>query len=472
MSAATPKLVVKMWGLLFVICTLLPSLMCKEHMPKLDLDDEEKFLISKIIKRLEKKSETNLSKKTVQDGMCDMTKNDGKIIRSNESIHNGAQFLRIFKEDASNNISCADHCCKNPSCDTAVFENKGEHKCFLFQCQGKCKFSDHGNFVTLEISRSAPSSTTNNKDPIDPDLDPAAYNNDPNDYYDWRDDDSSSNKGGSAVDSSAESATARKEDESTTSTPNSTTNAAAVAVTYILPHSVMLGGTCHRDLHCQDPMAQCNFHQCLCQQGFQQSDTVCRKPLGGDSSSHSDEDKEEEEKTDKPVKETQGQHDSEHSSEEENQLNAGEDNQEGNQPSSTGETSKEESEADSDSSSSKQESQEEGPTSSEAGGEHPDPDSTLPVAEKTNNGAVDTSTASSSDPTTVHGGFISREKIAEVLAEENLNVPIIALSVGLAFTLILLVFVACRLCRVRRQLRKGRPLHSHEADYLINGMYL
>ena len=47
-----------------------------------------------------------------------------------------------------------------------------------------------------------------------------------------------------------------------------------------------------------------------------------------------------------------------------------------------------------------------------------------------------------------------------------------ALALGLAITLILLIFVGCRLRTVKRRLRKGRALHSNEADYLINGMYL
>ena len=50
--------------------------------------------------------------------------------------------------------------------------------------------------------------------------------------------------------------------------------------------------------------------------------------------------------------------------------------------------------------------------------------------------------------------------------------PIVALALGLAITLILLIFVGCRLRTVKRRLRKGRALHSNEADYLINGMYL
>jgi hypothetical protein len=50
--------------------------------------------------------------------------------------------------------------------------------------------------------------------------------------------------------------------------------------------------------------------------------------------------------------------------------------------------------------------------------------------------------------------------------------PIVALALGLAITMILLVFVGCRLRTVKRRLRKGRALHTNEADYLINGMYL
>ena len=50
--------------------------------------------------------------------------------------------------------------------------------------------------------------------------------------------------------------------------------------------------------------------------------------------------------------------------------------------------------------------------------------------------------------------------------------PIVALALGLAITLMLLIIVGCRLRTVKRRLRKGRQLHSNEADYLINGMYL
>lgn len=49
---------------------------------------------------------------------------------------------------------------------------------------------------------------------------------------------------------------------------------------------------------------------------------------------------------------------------------------------------------------------------------------------------------------------------------------VIALALGLSITALLLVFVGCRLRSVKRRLRRGRPLNSNEADYLVNGMYL
>lgn len=50
--------------------------------------------------------------------------------------------------------------------------------------------------------------------------------------------------------------------------------------------------------------------------------------------------------------------------------------------------------------------------------------------------------------------------------------PIVALALGLGICLMLLIFVGCRLRTVKRRIRRGKSLHSNEADYLINGMYL
>lgn len=58
-----------------------------------------------------------------------------------------------------------------------------------------------------------------------------------------------------------------------------------------------------------------------------------------------------------------------------------------------------------------------------------------------------------------------------VLIQTNKG-AVVALSLGLVITFLLLVMVGCRLRNVRKRLRHGRPLNSNEADYLINGMYL
>ncbi|XP_064623186.1 trithorax group protein osa-like isoform X2 [Lineus longissimus] len=49
---------------------------------------------------------------------------------------------------------------------------------------------------------------------------------------------------------------------------------------------------------------------------------------------------------------------------------------------------------------------------------------------------------------------------------------VVALSLSLAITVILVLFLGCRLRTVKRRLKRGRVLTSNEADYLINGMYL
>jgi len=47
------------------------------------------------------------------------------------------------------------------------------------------------------------------------------------------------------------------------------------------------------------------------------------------------------------------------------------------------------------------------------------------------------------------------------------------LIAGLCITGIMVVLVACRLRVVRRRLRRGgKSPYAHDADYLVNGMYL
>lgn len=61
---------------------------------------------------------------------------------------------------------------------------------------------------------------------------------------------------------------------------------------------------------------------------------------------------------------------------------------------------------------------------------------------------------------------------ATYVAMQKNQGAVIALALGLCVTALLLIFVGCRLRNVKRRLRKGRPMNSNEADYLINGMYL
>lgn len=56
---------------------------------------------------------------------------------------------------------------------------------------------------------------------------------------------------------------------------------------------------------------------------------------------------------------------------------------------------------------------------------------------------------------------------------QSSGAAVLALTLGLSVTGLLLVLVGCRLRRVRRRMmRRGRSPYAHDADYLVNGMYL
>ncbi|XP_060554068.1 uncharacterized protein LOC132715101 [Ruditapes philippinarum] len=84
---------------------------------------------------------------------CTFTASSNLIIKTNESLQRGAEFLNDFV-----NISCprecTTRCCEHPSCDTAVYQDKGDRKCFLFHCgdSGDCVFSSHSDYWRLTIS--------------------------------------------------------------------------------------------------------------------------------------------------------------------------------------------------------------------------------------------------------------------------------------------------------------------------------
>jgi hypothetical protein len=86
---------------------------------------------------------------------------------------------------------------------------------------------------------------------------------------------------------------------------------------------------------------------------------------------------------------------------------------------------------------------------------------------KQNNSVVNTGEVNSD-----HLNILNVDAVEVESYTDSFQGPIVALALGLAITLMLLIIVGCRLRTVKRRLRKGRQLHSNEADYLINGMYL
>ncbi|GAB6021624.1 hypothetical protein CHUAL_004209 [Chamberlinius hualienensis] len=71
----------------------------------------------------------------------------------------------------------------------------------------------------------------------------------------------------------------------------------------------------------------------------------------------------------------------------------------------------------------------------------------------------------------VHELEISEVDAVHAQRSSESSGAIVALTLGLSITGLLLVLVGCRLRMVRRRLRKGRA-YAHDADYLVNGMYL
>lgn len=49
---------------------------------------------------------------------------------------------------------------------------------------------------------------------------------------------------------------------------------------------------------------------------------------------------------------------------------------------------------------------------------------------------------------------------------------VISLVLGLSVSAVMAVLIACRLRVVRRRGRRGHEPFAHDADYLVNGMYL
>ncbi|PZC77326.1 hypothetical protein B5X24_HaOG203485 [Helicoverpa armigera] len=80
-----------------------------------------------------------------------------KIIRTEESRDMGARYLSEL--DVGARAECLRLCCETDACDVFVYEEKGPGSCYLFNCgppeDFRCKFTAHSNFSSgvLAISR-------------------------------------------------------------------------------------------------------------------------------------------------------------------------------------------------------------------------------------------------------------------------------------------------------------------------------
>lgn len=71
--------------------------------------------------------------------------------------------------------------------------------------------------------------------------------------------------------------------------------------------------------------------------------------------------------------------------------------------------------------------------------------------------------------------FISIQKLdssAGANGGETASLAVVMLGLGMAILALCLLYLSCRLRKVRRRLRRGKVLDTEEGEFLVNGMYL
>ncbi|XP_074603336.1 uncharacterized protein LOC141856803 [Brevipalpus obovatus] len=87
------------------------------------------------------------------------------ITRTSESLSGGAKYL--MEADKSSNEQCILWCWENRNCTLAVYEERSQGSCYLFDCgppeQMRCKFTGHDNYTSsiIKFTRADDSPDTN-----------------------------------------------------------------------------------------------------------------------------------------------------------------------------------------------------------------------------------------------------------------------------------------------------------------------
>ncbi|XP_052275355.1 low-density lipoprotein receptor-related protein 11-like [Dreissena polymorpha] len=480
------------------------------------------------------------------NGDCDFIARNETIIKTEESLAKGAKFL----QDVSNvscPSECTELCCKHEDCDTAVYQDKGEHNCYLFQCgdSSVCVFADHHDYWMSSISKEA-----HNSHSYTPGGATHSHENELNNLH--SEDDDSLNVRFPAPLKPKESVSTTTTEQTTITTQTDLPPKATVASS-----RPGLGEYCESyETECTDPHAECLLQTCRCRVGYHQKHGICRKHCkheefecenivyGSDSRQCVPEryvcDEQQDcidgsDELDCVDQSKQGKADDmSYKDAEEPSKSKGSPNVNGpadkpsvqNTPSVTvpvaeptpAPTQKQDPEANKAGttstetpktvssatglSTSKQVEKDSKNSITESKNSITESKNSNTVSKNSNTESKNTDTGSmkiessnkNPDQNSKNSGSAgknSNSSSANVSDENGVSYhilnsgmvkvesftdgslgPVVALSLGLAITLMLLIFVGCRLRTVKRRLRKGRALHSNEADYLINGMYL
>ncbi|GFR99047.1 low-density lipoprotein receptor-related protein 11 [Elysia marginata] len=238
----------------------------------LESNDRSSLLTSRVGTQ-EKRSNTCLEKVT-----------EGSIIRATDSLKNGAEFLDSFKGTESNS-KCQEYCCKNSSCDVAVYQDKGDRYCYLFRCEDKCLFKDHGGYLVNTITHQGGQSGENSEDISgnENDLESlsggrtggsgrAGIIGNTHQKMQSQGDSADGSYGETKKTSSSDGPRSEPESERLVPTPVEEEPHGPV----ISQHSVSLSGYCTQDIQCEDTNAACLSNNCRCRSGFYDKEGLCR----------------------------------------------------------------------------------------------------------------------------------------------------------------------------------------------------